>query len=202
MVKQHMKITKTPDQAPNALIEAFIIILTVLFVIGVFYLVNQAYWRYFSMRMSQHNYLHSKGPNHHGKRLLRGCTRNGKCPNGNFCYNCEGPGATCCCYDFQCQESKEKARAQSDPDSPYIDKHGNVIDDNNNGHHHHGHQHNGHNGGHQHIGHQHDNQNGSGNDGNTTQELQLLQNRIDEINKTINKENQKINERNQKYAHQ
>lgn len=181
-------------QTPNALIEAFIIILTVLFVIGVFYLVNQAYWRYFSMRMSQHNYLHSKGPKHHGKQLLRGCTKNGECPNGNFCYNCEGPNATCCCYDFQCQESKEKARAQSDPDSPYIDKHGNVIDDNNYEKHKNGHHNNGDG--------NNDQQHQQNTDGNTTQELQLLQQRIDEINKTINKENQKINQRNQEYAHQ
>lgn len=195
MTKQ-IKVSSGSNQAPNALIEAFIIILTVLFVIGVFYLVNQAYWRYFSMRMSQHDYLHSKGPKHHGKRLLRGCTKNGECPNGNFCYNCEGPNATCCCYDFQCQESKEKARAQSDPDSPYIDGHGNIINDNNNeqkekGHHD--------KGKHRHNDHQHYQQNA---DGNTTQELQLLQQRIDEINKTINKENQKINQRNQEYAHQ
>lgn len=191
MAKQ-LKTVTPPDQAPNALLEAFIIILTILFIIGVFYLVNQAYWRYFSMRMSQHGYLHSRGPKYHGKRLLRGCTRNGKCPNGNFCYNCEGPNATCCCYDFQCQESRQLARAQSDPDSPYIDNDGNIIDNNTKHyrsdkkkHHHHKHQ--------------HDTDN---RDENTTQELQLLQQRINETNKIINKENQKINRRNQEYAHQ
>ena len=39
------------------------------------------------------------------RRKLRGCRR-GKCINGSYCMNCQGPSATCCCYDFQCSKQR------------------------------------------------------------------------------------------------
>lgn len=32
---------------------------------------------------------------------LKGC-RGQRCINGGYCFNCQGPNATCCCYDAQC----------------------------------------------------------------------------------------------------
>lgn len=40
-------------------------------------------------------------------KCLKGCV-NKECPNGNFCYNCLGKHASCCCYDFQCDKCETK----------------------------------------------------------------------------------------------
>lgn len=32
---------------------------------------------------------------------LKGC-RGQRCINGGYCFNCQGPNATCCCFDAQC----------------------------------------------------------------------------------------------------
>lgn len=38
---------------------------------------------------------------------LAGCTKNGECPYGNYCYDDLGPNPSCCAYDFQCNQCKK-----------------------------------------------------------------------------------------------
>jgi len=41
------------------------------------------------------------------KGCLSGCTPEGTCPGGNFCYDDQGPNPSCCAYDFQCNSCKQ-----------------------------------------------------------------------------------------------
>ena len=51
---------------------------------------------------------------------LPGCTAEGTCPQGNFCYDALGDNPSCCAYDFQCEACKKGARFRA----PLQDKKG------------------------------------------------------------------------------
>ena len=45
---------------------------------------------------------------------LPGCTADGKCLYGNYCYDALGPNPQCCAYDFQCSECSKEHQNELD----------------------------------------------------------------------------------------
>ena len=79
-----------------------VIFLTLLLLVGYDFLIrylNRKYQAIYSF--SDPRYSRNLHPG-----CLPGCTSQGECPNGNFCYNALGPNPTCCAYDFQCESCK------------------------------------------------------------------------------------------------
>ena len=44
---------------------------------------------------------------------LPGCTAEGTCPQGNFCYDALSDNPSCCAYDFQCESCKGNIQIKS-----------------------------------------------------------------------------------------
>lgn len=82
----------------------FLIFIGVLFSVIYHLLTNYLHWKYQTIYSTNNpNYSNNLTPG-----CLPGCTPQGECPNGNFCYNATGKNPSCCAYDFQCNSCKGK----------------------------------------------------------------------------------------------
>ena len=83
---------------------AFFLLLIFIFICAFFYYFYEAVSDYSNRKHQTIYYLNNKhyNRNHNHRLCPKGCTKNKKCPQGNFCYNCKSENPHCCCYDFQC----------------------------------------------------------------------------------------------------
>lgn len=90
--------------------EIFILLITTFILLFiVFYIGYLVFDQYLHQKYraiySNHSEKHGLWLSYHENRNCpRGCNRKKECPFGNYCYNCQGGTAQCCCYDSQCKE--------------------------------------------------------------------------------------------------
>ena len=89
---------------------SFLIIGLTLIFISIILTVFYHLFRTYSHNMFQQVYSVNDPRYSKGVRpgCLPGCTAEGECPQGNFCYDALGDNPSCCAYDFQCEGCKSR----------------------------------------------------------------------------------------------
>ena len=90
----------------DKLFPAFFMLFIIILIIAYFYylyiaVIDHSHKKYNTIYFLNNRYYNR---NHNHRFCPRGCTRDKKCPNGNYCYNCQNENPFCCCYDSQCDK--------------------------------------------------------------------------------------------------
>lgn len=99
----------------NPVLYSIVVILILIFFAAISYIAYQALEdnvdRKVQIKYGVNNPYYWRG--RRGRKCPAGCVKTGDkhdsksgwaCPNGSFCYNCQGRRPHCCCYDEQCKD--------------------------------------------------------------------------------------------------